>query len=518
MPASDSTDVLDIESVLIIGGGDVGLLTALQLDTNVPDITVRVVDDFSEDVSNIGKSTYYAIKNVLFEGCDISRNRFISEVQPVWKLSIDFQEWFGCERFHAPFDSSNLFTTESEQDRNYEGLYRYKTNTLQTLGVHLAEKEKSPFLRREDGTLSQPYQGTAFHLSTESFNPFLRKLCRERGIELVDDRITDVNVSNNNIHHIESSTARYYSDLYVDASGFSRVLFNNLDVEYERYPLLLDSAVATTIPLELSDIRPSTVVKSQNSGWIWQIDTTDGRDIGYVYSSDHTTTEDAIKTLQTEYQDSVGAEMREYSFTSGTFESAWVGNCVAVGNAYGFVEPLQSTALTTAGITARKLAKYITSHSGLISRGTAKQFNREITSNWENINKTLQMHYKYAPKRDQEPEFITDMRNATSQTQFEASDIYNGNGILTGGLEGKYSRLINGDYTFNAEFLTHLYAQFGIQSQYYEDLIANDTNIPRHIRDAVKQNNTALKQNTGEYLTYDDFYTLTLPEALPRET
>ena len=80
-------------------------------------------------------------------------------------------------------------------------------------------------------------------------------------------------------------------------------------------------------------------------GWCWRIDFEDQVTRGYVYSSQFCSEEEAefeLRALQPELAD---AELRLLKFPSGRRERYVVKNVVAVGNASGFVEPLEATSL-----------------------------------------------------------------------------------------------------------------------------------------------------------------------------
>jgi len=57
-----------------------------------------------------------------------------------------------------------------------------------------------------------------------------------------------------------------------------------------------------------------------------------------VFSSDHVSDEDALAALRAHRDEDLG-EVSYYRFDSGFYEDPWVGNCVATGNAQGFIEP-----------------------------------------------------------------------------------------------------------------------------------------------------------------------------------
>jgi len=394
-----------IDNVLIVGGGDVGLLTALSLQKLVPGVDVRVVDDFQQEVPQVGKSTYSDIQRILHGTLDIDEIRFISEVKPIWKASVFFRDWCGCPPFQYTFDSNEGFLGPDTNDLAERSHYYYEELGNET-GHHTRDGEivaqrKSPWYYQNNGDLGK-YEKFAYHLTTRRFNSFLRDLCRERGVTLVDDAITSVETTRTSIDTIRSDDREYEADLYVDATGFNRVLRSAQDVAFRNFEFPLDRAFNAQIDRPLSEVIPATVIETGDYGWFWQIDTYDNRDLGYVFDSEFVDDE----TARTEFREFVAevapgddepeisvAELDSYAFTSGYYDRAWAANCVAIGNAEGFVEPLQSTALTANALTALELASILSSNDRIVDDDLRGEYNEAVRTTWESIYDFIAVHY-----------------------------------------------------------------------------------------------------------------------------
>lgn len=384
-----------VSSVVVVGGGDAGLLAALTLEKLVPSVDVTVIDDFDEPAPNVGKSTIPYIQETIHEVLGVDRKRFVSAVRPVWKASVYFRDWCGRDSFHVPFDDFTLQPADAGPER-FETLYhRHNTCNYRTMGVELAERRKSPFLLGEGGRLGT-YPHVAYHLDVERFSQFLQELCDERDVKRVNDRIVDVRTDENVIACLEGELGSYEGDLYLDATGFARVLMNNLDNPFQSFKLPLDAAVFGKRDITVDEIIPATVVESGKFGWFWGIDTTDWRDRGYVYASSYITEDEAIE----EFLDNCSvprSAIKTHQFDSGVYDRAWLGNCVAVGNALGFVEPLQSTALSTNAILVEQLATLLRDNYRINHRGIRTHYNEYAQDMWENIYEFISVHYRYAP-------------------------------------------------------------------------------------------------------------------------
>lgn len=489
-----------IDEITIVGGGDAGLMAALLLEQSVPNVEIVVVDDFQEDPPNVGKSTISYILKIFHEVLDIERRRFISEVKPVWKASAYFRDWCDCDPFHVPFDEFTLRPGQDDSERFHKLYYRYQTDDYRTLGTSLTEHQRSPFMRQPNGSLDV-YHHVAYHLGIERLNTFLVDICRERGIEVVNDRITEVQTSNNAIESVASETSEYRSDLYLDATGFKRLLMSNLENNFKSFDLPLNSAVVAKTDVDLSEIVPATVIESGQHGWFWQIDTYDWRDIGYVYSSDYVSDDAALREFLNHRQETIPeSNVQTYRFDSGVYERAWVENCVAVGNALGFVEPLESTALTTNAILVEKASDLLRDHARLNHDGLRDIYNTYATSLWRNLYDFISVHYRYASG---DTPFWQEAQKVNASRLEEYNEKFQQNGFTSHREFNQWQFYQDNRFyrLFNQWQFYRLMVDLGVKSGFYEDL---EFEIPSHIASTIEEQNSAIGHKLNRCMTYPE--------------
>mgnify|MGYP000471767890 FL=1 len=409
-----------IDRVLVVGGGDAGLLTALSLRKMNPRMDVSVVDDFDREIPAVGKSTFQAIFRIFHDTLGFDEQTFVSEVKPVWKASVYFDDWCG-RTFHYPFDLASHFPPADTDDAiaNYYLYYDELTHSPDHLSKceQMVEQGKSPWYFSPSDGGNRKYENVAYHLNTERFNAYLRDRCREQGISLVDDDVVDVDVTGDRIDRVRSDDRAYEADLYVDATGFNRVLKEAVGGEFVDFELPLDSALNARVDRPLSEVVPATVVDSGEHGWFWQIDTYDNRDLGYVYASEFADDEEAMAAFLEHCDGAVSPEeVASYEFSSGYYDPAWTGNCVAIGNAQGFVEPLESTGLTAAAKSAVTLSNLLSARGGVSDAGVRETYNDWVGRSWRSIYDFIAVHYRYA---DGDNEFWRAMRSIPTSARVE---------------------------------------------------------------------------------------------------
>ena len=137
-------------------------------------------------------------------------------------------------------------------------------------------------------------------------------------------------------------------------------VYNEEAVLPQLFSRLYPALDALQVPYdETDDAMPShTISTAQEAGWIWDIGLPHRRGTGYVYSSRHTRDEDALETLM-RYVGPVHRQLtpRKISIRGGHRTTFWKNNCVAVGLAAGFLEPLESSAIVLIELSAKLIAE-----------------------------------------------------------------------------------------------------------------------------------------------------------------
>jgi tryptophan 7-halogenase len=383
----------EIKSIGILGGGTAGYLAALALTKLHPQIRTSVIESSKIPVIGVGESTTTEIVPFLHRTLGIDPQAFFKEVEPTLKLGIRF-DW-GCPGdYHFNF---NFFAGHHQESYYFED----SINNANWSSV-LMDHNKIPILREKDGSLVSLLQSIPFsyHIDNKNLIRFLNKTLKQRNIPIVDAEVVKVNLDEKDfVSSLETDDGQKLSfDLYIDCSGFrSRVLGQALKTEFLPFNSTLINNRALTFDTPNNNvISPFTRCTTMNNGWCWTIPMRKENHHGYVHSTQYCDEETALKEVRAKFGPIEKYKLVE--FRSGRHKQAWNKNVFALGNAYGFVEPLESTAIQTAVHSIMTLCRLMPNNHQ--DRASIAALNQEIAVTWDTFRWFLGIHYKYNKQLD----------------------------------------------------------------------------------------------------------------------
>ena len=146
-------------------------------------------------------------------------------------------------------------------------------------------------------------------------------------------------------------------------------------------------------------IKPYTLAETMDAGWCWQIEHETFINRGYVYSSGFISDEAARDEFMRK-NPKIASEPRVVKFRSGRYQTMWQGNVVGIGNASGFVEPLEASALQVIILQSRTLADCLEDSICEPTPGVVSVYNRLIGDAWDDVRDFLAVHYKFNTRLD----------------------------------------------------------------------------------------------------------------------
>jgi tryptophan halogenase len=387
-------------TVVIVGGGTAGWMTAAALARFLPPgWTVRLIESDAIGTVGVGEATIPQLR-LFNQGLGIDEDQFVRETAGTFKLGIEFAGWSGGDSRYV-----HAFGTIGRA----AGLVPFHHHWLaandgSSLWNHSASAQAAAANRfaRDLGRPELPSGvAWAFHFDAGLYAAFLRRYAEARRVVRTEGRIGHVERGPAGIAAVVLDDGqRIAGDLFVDCSGFRGLLIEEaLGSGYDDWSDHLPCDRALAVPSERTGaLLPYTRATARSAGWQWRIPLQHRTGNGLVYSSRHLSDDEAAATLLAGLDGRALGDPRPLRFVTGRRRRAWVGNCVALGLAAGFMEPLESTSihLVQSGI-ARLLEFW---PGDLIRDADVAAFNRLTEAEWIGIRDFLILHY-HANGRDE---------------------------------------------------------------------------------------------------------------------
>ncbi|HEX8485332.1 MAG TPA: tryptophan halogenase family protein [Sphingomonas sp.] len=402
-----------IRQIVIVGGGTAGWMAAAALSRLCADGRVGITLVESDEIGTVGvgEATIPTLRtfNAML---GLDEDDFVRATQGTFKLGIEFVGWGRAgDRYLHPFGTAGR-DLQAIRFHQFWLAMRQNPATAAAAGVlddynltaraaHLGRFARPD---ADPGTVLSTL-GYAFHFDAGLYARYLRTYAEARGVTRVEGRVIDVRRGDvaDRIAGITLDDGRAIDgELFVDCSGFRGLLIEQcLGAGYEDWSRWLPCDRAIAVPCaSVEPPRPYTRATADAAGWRWRIPLQHRVGNGYVYASAHIDDGEAERALLAGLDGAPLADPRRLSFTAGRRKRAWVGNCVSIGLAAGFIEPLESTSihLIQTGI-ARLLALFPDRGFG---HAETDQYNRMTALEYEQVRDFIILHYK-ATERDDTP-------------------------------------------------------------------------------------------------------------------
>jgi tryptophan halogenase len=393
--------------VVVVGGGTAGWMTAAALTKLLPSrCDVHLIESEAIGIVGVGEATLPHIR-AFNERLGINEAEFMAGTRATFKLGIEFRDWgkLGDSYIH-PFGTFGRGNSEVE-------FHHYWTRQLHeggapaplgdySMAVTMACMNRfmlpDPNPSKLESTFSYAYQFDA-----TLFAPFLQRLATTMGTRRTEGRIVDVELdgATGDIAAVRlESGDRIQGDLFVDCSGFVSLLLGKaLGEPFEDWSQWLPCDRAVAMPCRTrTSLTPYTSAIAMPGGWRWRIPLQHRTGNGYVYSSAFISDDEARHGLVDAVEGEPIAEPRVLKFKAGRRRRSWVRNCVGIGLASGFLEPLESTSIYLIQAAITSLVELFPEPG--ISSLDRDEFNRLIDLEYDRIRDFLILHYHATERAD----------------------------------------------------------------------------------------------------------------------
>ena len=398
-----------IRSIVIVGGGSAGWMTAAALSSMLPEnaVSITLVESDQIGTIGVGEATIPDILN--FNAMlGIAETDFLKATNGTFKLGIRFRGWgaAGDDYFH-PFGTHGAdmkgidfhqFWLRYRQDNPSSTIEEFSLNALAARSGKFAMPDPNP-----RSVLSQLRY--AYHFDATAYARFLRTHAEEHGVRRLEGKVTNVR-QDPQTGHIQGIDLEHGlaidGDLFFDCTGFRGLLIDQtLGIGFRDWSHWLPCDTAQAVACEpTGDILPYTIATAKPAGWQWRIPTQQRTGNGHIYSSALMSDEDAIESLLADLDGPPLGSPRKIRFRTGHRVKLWEKNCVAIGLSGGFLEPLESTSLF---LIQEGISKFIALYpSAEIPAIVRDEYNRQLVKKFEQVRDFIILHYK-ATERDDSP-------------------------------------------------------------------------------------------------------------------
>lgn len=388
-----------MKKILIVGGGTAGWMTAAlfgKLFQGLYDI--ELVESEAIGTVGVGEATIPAIKKYN-ELIQLDEPEFMKRTQATFKLGVQFVNWvregqsyihgFGVIGQDWEWLRCHHYWLRANQRGRARDFADYSINTA----AALANKFMHARADMQDSPIG--HIAFAFQFDASLYAKYLRSLAEQHGVVRTEGRIVDVEIAKSG--DIASVTLegdrKIAADFFIDCSGFRGLLIEQtLKTGYEDWSHWLPCDRAMAVPSKRVDpLFPYTRATARAPGWQWRIPLQHRTGNGLVYSSKHIDDDAAEKLLLSNLEGEQLANPNRLRFTSGKRRKMWNRNCVALGLAAGFLEPLESTSIHLVQSAAIRLVRLFPDSA--TDQATIDEFNRQSDFEWERVRDFIVLHY-----------------------------------------------------------------------------------------------------------------------------
>lgn len=389
-----------VASVTILGGGTAGWMAAALLAKTFRNIDITLVESEQIGTVGVGEATIPSL-HFFNDILQIRSTEFAKATAGTFKLGIQFENWKakGQTYFHG-FGTTGAGMWAA-------GFHEYWKRG-KTLGI------SQPFgaynlegVAAKQGKFAHVQGGPnfAYHLDANLFARKLRTEAQKLGVKRIEGKVSSV-LKRDDIGHIThlvlETGERIPGDLFIDCSGFSGLLINEAlgtpYVDWSHY-LPMNRAIPLQTTL-VSAPAPYTRAIAHEAGWQWRIPLQQRMGNGIVYCNDYLSDDEALSRLMKDVKGEVLTEPRVIKFVTGHREKLWTKNCIALGLAGGFIEPLESTAIHLIQQGLMQLIKYFPANG--INQMEVDLYNDYMLNDYRDIRDFIVLHYCQTERDDSE--------------------------------------------------------------------------------------------------------------------
>jgi len=388
-----------VRRVVIAGGGTAGWMVAAGIAKVLGKILdIKLIESDEIGTVGVGEATIPTLMN-FHNLLEINEREFMAATNATFKLGISFENWRNVKEdyIHSFGLTGTDHWTAGFQHFWMKGVERNIARDYGEYCLELKAAQENRFAH-----LPQNGMNYAYHMDASAYAKYLRKFAEPFGVQRIEGKIAKVNTAPGGdiTSLLLASGDVIEGDLFIDCTGFRALLIGEtMKEEYQDWShwLFNDSAVAVQTE-SVGPAVPYTRSIARESGWQWRIPLQHRVGNGLVYSSRHIDDDAATRSLLSNIEGEALMQPRVLKFKPGQRKKTWSGNCVAIGLASGFLEPIESTSIH---LIQRGIIRLMQNFPTMgICQADVDEFNRQSDSEIEHIRDFIILHYKVTNRDD----------------------------------------------------------------------------------------------------------------------
>jgi flavin-dependent dehydrogenase len=394
--------------IVIVGGGTAGWMAGcmaanlnklLKNDGTSKQYDVTVIESSNIPIIGAGEGSTGLLMEYItkkFKNLGVNEIDFLYETDSTLKLGIRFKDWDGVgTEYLSPIQPT--FSSSYNVDIDLLSFIMHGHYADSSPAGYLMHNGLSSFYTTKNKTV-----GThSYHFDAHKVGKYLKKIALQNSIKHIDAEITDVNINTITGEcdsvRLKETNELVTADLWIDCSGFSRLLANKVGAGWISYKdnLPVNSALPYLHKYEKNeDIKLETLAWAQPNGWMWQIPTQERYGCGYVFCDYFTNADGALRELEKTTGRKI-QPIRELKFDVGRLKEFWSKNVVSIGLSSGFLEPLQATSIHSSIVQCELLFNHClySEKQKTMNITSINRYNEFVGHMFDDFRDLLQIHY-----------------------------------------------------------------------------------------------------------------------------
>lgn len=389
-----------ITKVVIAGGGTAGWMAAASLSKLIGrNLDISLIESDEIPTVGVGEATIPSLL-ILHQLLQIKEQDFVAAVQGTFKLGISFENW---RDVNENYIHSFGFTGKDCWAAGFQHFWLKgkQEGISKDFGQYCAELVAAQ--QNKFAVLPNLAINYAYHMDAGLYAGFLRGMAEENNVKRVEGKIVEVGTNEQTgfIEHVKLNSGQVIDgDLFIDCTGFRGLLIEQtLHTGYDDWShwLPCDSAVAVQTK-SVGPPIPYTRAIARDAGWQWRIPLQSRVGNGLVFCSRYLSDDEAIQTVLDNVEGETINEPRVIKFRTGQRRKHWNKNCVAMGLASGFIEPLESTSIHLIQRAITRLIQMFP-YAG-VREPEINEFNTQMDFEIQNIRDFIVLHYHVTKRED----------------------------------------------------------------------------------------------------------------------